>query len=185
MNKWSARLQAGERGLFAVAHRRSSNPFIDRWLHFITHAGGAAFTLSSSLLLAWLAQDSWRLSAWHAFAAVVLSHLPVFIIKRVFKRLRPYQALEQVYTVSKPLKDPSFPSGHTTAVFAWLTPFVLGCGAAWPLIWPLAALMGLSVAWSRIYLGLHYPSDVAIGSIIGVGSAIIVVQLNLPFPLRL
>ena len=181
--KWNAKLQAGERYLFAIAHRRNSNKLIDSWLHFITHAGGATFTLSSSLLIAWLAHGSWRLSAWHAFAAVVLSHLPVSIIKRAFKRLRPYQTLDQVYTVSKPLKDPSFPSGHTTAVFAWLTPFVLGSGAAWPLIWPAAALLGLSVAWSRIYLGLHYPSDVAIGSIIGVGTAVIVVQLALPFPI--
>jgi undecaprenyl-diphosphatase len=61
------------------------------------------------------------------------------------------------------LKDHSFPSGHTTAVFSVIVPFLLQTPSLAAVLIPL----GLSVGISRIYLGLHYPSDVIAGGILG------------------
>ncbi|GGG77026.1 phosphatase PAP2 family protein [Paenibacillus radicis (ex Gao et al. 2016)] len=154
-------------------HRRLHR-WLGKWLSTVTHMGGASFTVLSSLLFALLAPAPWNTTGWHCFTAVVISHFPVFIVKRKFKRLRPYQALEGMNTGRKPLVDSSFPSGHTTAIFAWLIPLVAASGPWFVIALPVAVIIGVSVGWSRMYLGLHYPSDVAVGALIGTLTAIAV-----------
>ncbi|RAP77110.1 phosphatase PAP2 family protein [Paenibacillus montanisoli] len=161
-----------EQRLLLWANRRSPHRVVNRmlsgWLGTVTHAGGATFTLLTSLLSGLLAAGAWSTAGWQGFAATIISHIPVAIMKRKFSRLRPYQALTCVHVCKKPLRDSSFPSGHTTAIFAWLLPWLLAADAALlPVMLPAALLLGGSVAWSRMYLGLHYPSDVAIGAAIG------------------
>lgn len=160
------------------ANRRNSGrkryEFIHGWFSTITHMGGATFTIITSLLYALLAPAPWSTTGWQCITAVAVSHIPVAIVKRKFKRLRPYQALSGVNTCPKPLRDSSFPSGHTTAIFAWLVPILLTSGLWLSVLIPLAALIGLSVAWSRMYLGLHYPSDVAAGAVLGTVTALAV-----------
>ncbi|MFF2481877.1 phosphatase PAP2 family protein [Paenibacillus sp. NPDC058071] len=163
-----------------VNRRRGHRKFhrwVGKWLSVVTHMGGATFTVLSSLLFALLAPAPWNMTGWHCFTAVVLSHLPVFIVKKKFKRLRPYQALEGVQIGRKPLVDSSFPSGHTTAIFAWLIPIVMASGSWFVVVLPIAIVIGVSVGWSRMYLGLHYPSDVAVGALIGTLTAVLV-ELN-------
>lgn len=143
----------------------------NRWFSTVTHMGGATFTLLASLLCALLAPQPWGTAGWQSLLAVVVSHIPVFIVKRKFKRLRPYQAIEGVHTVPKPLQDSSFPSGHTTAVFAWVIPLLLTGTIASIYVAPLCLVIAISVGWSRMHLGLHYPSDVAAGAIIGTATA--------------
>ncbi|XEC93687.1 phosphatase PAP2 family protein [Paenibacillus tarimensis] len=163
--------QSGEMRMLLWANRRPVNmalgTWLGRWLGTITHMGGATFTLTTALLIGILGQYPWSTAGWQSLAAVVISHLPVAIVKRKFKRLRPYQALENVNIGKRTLGDPSFPSGHTTAVFAWMIPLLMAEAALLPLLLPIALIIGISVAWSRMYLGLHYPSDVAAGAAIG------------------
>ncbi|CAM4341426.1 phosphatase PAP2 family protein [Paenibacillus tarimensis] len=169
-------LQTGEQRMLFWANRRSMNASVNtwlgRWLGTITHMGGATFTLVTALLLGLLAPSPWNTAGWQSLAAVAISHIPVFIVKRKFKRLRPYQKLEKVNIGRKPLVDPSFPSGHTTAVFAWMIPLLMAEASLMPLLLPLAFIIGTSVAWSRMYLGLHYPSDVAVGGLLGTATAL-------------
>ena len=171
---WANRRPSGGRAFMAL----------DRWLGTVTHMGGATFTLAAAILIALLAPAPWNTAGWQSLAAVALSHLPVAIVKRKLKRLRPYQALPDVNTCPKPLTDSSFPSGHTTAIFAWIVPLLL-TGNLWTIvIAPAAIIIAFSVAWSRMYLGLHYPSDVAAGAMIGTATAFAVnaLWLNLiPF----
>ncbi len=150
---------------------------LDRWLSGITHMGGATFTLATALLCGVLAKSGWSAAGWQSLIAVSVSHLPVALVKSKFKRLRPYQALPDVNTCHKPLVDSSFPSGHTTAIFAWLVPFLLASGTWLPALLPIALLVGVSVGWSRMYLGLHYPSDVAVGALLGTATAVAVQYL--------
>ena len=61
----------------------------------------------------------------------------------------------------------SFPSGHATVAFASATILAL---AVPRLRWPLFALAAL-IAFSRVYVGVHYPGDVLAGAVLGVGIA--------------
>ena len=172
MDRMIGWLQTSERLVLGWANRRPANRglnvWLSRWLGTVTHMGGATFTLASALLCALLAPAPWNTAGWQGAAAVAVSHVPVAIVKRRLRRLRPYQALPLINTCRKPLCDSSFPSGHTTAIFAWLTPWLLTADASQlPLLAPPALAIGLSVAWSRMYLGLHYPSDVAAGAALG------------------
>ncbi|MFS0723380.1 phosphatase PAP2 family protein [Paenibacillus sp. 1P07SE] len=169
-----------EQRMLLWANRRPINLLLNRllsgWLGSITHLGGATFTLTASLMIGLLASPPWSTAGWQALTAVALSHLPVALVKRKFKRLRPYQALSNVNTGKRTLLDPSFPSGHTTAVCAWLMPWLFVHPEMSLLLLTPVMIIGISVAWSRMYLGLHYPSDVAAGAALGSVTALLVVS---------
>ncbi|MFB9325225.1 phosphatase PAP2 family protein [Paenibacillus aurantiacus] len=181
MQTMVAWLRGREHALLAWANRRPINRMTERvlggWLGTITHMGGASFTLISALLVACLAPAPWGAAGAQSLAAVALSHLPVALVKRKFRRLRPYQKLPHLHCSAKPLQDPSFPSGHTTAITAWLAPWLMAYASLLPALLPAALLICLSVAWSRMYLGLHYPSDVMAGAVLGSSTAVLVSSL--------
>lgn len=90
------------------------------------------------------------------------------ILKPLTDRIRPFDRNPSVeLLVSRP-KDPSFPSGHTTAAFAVTT----GLYKNGNKLWVPSLGMALLTATSRMYLYLHYPSDVVAGGVLGtlVGS---------------
>ena len=66
----------------------------------------------------------------------------------------------------------SFPSGHTLHAFAFATLLSALHPALAPLLWGFAALVGLS----RVVLGLHFPSDVMAGALLGITTAGLVLQ---------
>lgn len=163
---WTKLLSA-ERRLFQWINGRLHNRYLNFWLFYLTHLGGATATIGISLLLWGLASQPLKLPALQALVALAVSHLPVAAAKRLYPRVRPYLALPGTNTFRNPLKDHSFPSGHTTAIFASVVPYI----AAFP---PLAFLLlpaAVIVGFSRIYLGLHYPTDVAAGAVIGTAVA--------------
>jgi undecaprenyl-diphosphatase len=170
---WMARaikwLQQHENQVFLWVNQRKQVTFIDLIMQRITHLGGATFTIAATLGLTLFAYNSWRILAIQALIALTVSHIPVAIFKKKYPRLRPYLVLPQTRTCKKPLVDHSFPSGHTTAIFASIVPFAMSM----PLLALFLLPIALIVAYSRIYLGLHYPSDCAVGAIIGTSSAIL------------
>ena len=86
-----------------------------------------------------------------------------FPLKQIFRRRRPFIAFVRARVLGPKPKDFSFPSGHTAAAFAGALLF----GAHLPMFAPLFYAIAVVVGFSRIYLGVHYPSDVFIGAIVG------------------
>lgn len=72
--------------------------------------------------------------------------------------------------------DPSFPSGHTSSAFATATSLSLAY-PKWYVIAPSYLWAG-SIGYSRMHLGVHYPSDVLAGALIGSGSAFLTYKIN-------
>jgi undecaprenyl-diphosphatase len=100
--------------------------------------------------------------------ADLIAQLVSYGLKQGIGRERPNVA----YAEPKPLvhapHDGSFPSGHATVSFACATVLSLYAPRAAPSFFILAA----AIAWSRVYVGVHYPLDVLGGAVLGVGIAI-------------
>ncbi|MGN1231369.1 MAG: phosphatase PAP2 family protein, partial [Anaerotignum sp.] len=85
------------------------------------------------------------------------------LLKPWVNRIRPYDLLQYDILIP-PVGDPSFPSGHTSASFA-AAAALYAMNKKWGIAaYAFAALMG----FSRLYLGVHFPTDVAVGAVIGV-----------------
>jgi membrane-associated phospholipid phosphatase len=105
--------------------------------------------------------------------AEALSYGTRLLLKVAIKRKRPYEVLDNVNIHHLNSADPySFPSGHTTGAFALATMLTLAYPK--PAVYIPAFLWAGAVAYGRIYFGLHYPSDVLGGIMIGSGSAVLV-----------
>jgi len=100
-------------------------------------------------------------------ATVVNSGITV-ALKYTINRERPFGTYPDIKQKSR-AGSPSFPSGHTSSAFALATSLSLSY-PKWYIIVPSFTWAG-TVGYSRMYLGVHYPSDVLAGAIIGAGSA--------------
>lgn len=85
------------------------------------------------------------------------------LLKPLVARIRPYELVDVSLLVAK-LSDYSFPSGHTTVMFATATVLSYYCQSWQGLFYTIAILVG----FSRLYLYVHFPSDVLVGAILGV-----------------
>ncbi len=100
--------------------------------------------------------------------SLVLSSAITFGLKYSIKRERPFITYNDIQNVVSE-ESPSFPSGHTTMAFSTATSISL-MYPKWYVIAP-AFIWASSVGYSRMHLGVHYPSDVVVGSMVGIGSA--------------
>ncbi len=107
-------------------------------------------------------------TGWENFGSFVIGYAFTYSLKRVVDRDRPatkYSFVDAYKNVSKH----SFPSGHTSIAFSTATSLSINF-KKWYVVVP-AYLWAGAMGYSRIHLGVHYPSDVLAGAIIGSGSA--------------
>ncbi len=157
-------IQSGDVVTFFWVNRTWRSGLFDAVMPLLTKLGGAVFTIGFCLALLVSRSQFWRKTGVYLAVSLLASHLVVAACKRLLGRNRPYQVLENVFTGNKLLTDASFPSGHTTAAFCTATVLSFMLPGLAPAFVSIAFLVGSS----RVYLGLHYPSDVLIGAVIGV-----------------
>lgn len=107
--------------------------------------------------------------------AAAISSCVTTALKYSVKRDRPFVTYPDI-TKKSTGGSPSFPSGHTSNSFAVATSVSLAY-PEWYIIVPTFAWAG-TVAYSRMELGVHYPSDIIAGAFIGIGSAYLTHKIN-------
>ena len=142
---------------------------------WISHTGNGYYYPLLPLLIYFAAPEKALPFFFAALVAYGLE-LPLYkLLKSLIKRDRPCESLENVHKRITPSDRFSFPSGHTAAAFV----IVVLVGHFFPWLSLPAILWASLVGFSRIYLGVHYPTDILAGMTVGVlcglsGLAIIV-----------
>jgi undecaprenyl-diphosphatase len=114
----------------------------------------------------------WKLACGSGFAAAALAYATAFVIHHLWARPRPYMT----HHISHPWSsttDASFPSDHTTVSFA----IAFAVVAFDPIAGAIFLVVAAIIAVGRLFIGAHYPGDVAAGLVIGAIAAAVVVRL--------
>lgn len=161
-----AALSAWEANILLWVQNALRTPLLDPVVLFFTRLGnaGVLFILLTVLLLVF--PKTRKVGLATALALLCSLLFTNLILKNLFQRVRPWDAFDFLVNMVVE-RDTSFPSGHTSAAFA----FALAVVRAGPSTWRktkiavvvLAFLMGLS----RLYVGAHYSTDVLAGALVG------------------
>ncbi|HVU54410.1 MAG TPA: phosphatase PAP2 family protein [Puia sp.] len=164
-------LTEGKAGTF-----RYLNPYhytlLDVFFIRFTWLGDGLFAVAVIVLL--LVLRRWG-QACQILAAFLLSALFAQILKNIFSMPRPREFFlpgEYLYFIPDVTLNghASFPSGHSTSIFALATMLaIFEKNKRWNVLY---LLVGVAVGYSRIYLGQHFLTDVLMGSFLGVMTAI-------------
>ena len=153
-----------DEGLMTVIQGERS-PIFDRFMVVVTRAGDFHTQLWAAVLLSLLLIGMKQVRA-AVFAILTLlgTAMANGALKETFGRIRPEVLLE-------PLDTFSFPSGHSSAAFAFFLTLGVLAGRGQPprlrLAWVLlAGLPATAIALSRVYLGVHWPTDVIAGAVL-------------------
>ena len=100
--------------------------------------------------------------------AFLIERFIYFVVKNSLKRNRPEAALKNFRSIITPSDQFSFPSGHTSAAFMMATLLSFHFPSLLIPLYCWATLVGCS----RVVLGVHFPTDILVGSILGIGTAL-------------
>ncbi len=147
------------------------NPVCDPIFKSITHLGdsGIFWILLTILLLCF--KRTRRAGVYSLCALLGALLVNNIILKNLVNRTRPYEVVEGLRCIVGYAHDASFPSGHTGASFASAVAIRRQIPKKFAVFF--LVLAGL-IAFSRLYVGIHYPTDVLGGLITGVGIGVLV-----------
>ena len=124
----------------------------------------------------------WKLASASALVAAAVALAVNQVISHLWARPRPFtDHPDLTHVLTARTTDPSFPSDHAAAAFAIAFAVLALSRRAGALFLVAATAIGLS----RIALGMHYPSDVLAGALVGFGAATLVTTLGSPWIARL
>ena len=153
-----------------------SHPVLDEVMIFISSLGnkGMVWIAIGLLFLLWgVKHKKWVYRGFLVLLSLAANFLACnVVLKPLIDRTRPYYVLDYTPLIP-PVGDPSFPSGHTSASFAAATAIYF-INKKWGMAaYVFAAVMG----FSRLYLGVHFPTDVLAGALVGTAAAMAVIKI--------
>ena len=136
---------------------------------FVSRLGNGGFVWILLALILIIVPKTRRVGMIVALSIIIEAVACNLILKPLVARTRPYDINTAIQLLIAEQADYSFPSGHTGAAFAAAAGVLFAGGSR--KIWIPAGILAILMAFSRLYLYVHYPSDVIAGIIIGIASA--------------
>lgn len=150
------------------------SPLMDKIMTTITAFGnmGIFWIL---LIIIFLTTKEYKKMAKYMIICLLVNIIIVnLIIKPAVGRQRPFEIVEGIKLLILKPQDPSFPSGHSAISFCMLTTILFFSKSKTINI--MASLLAILISFSRLYLYVHFPSDIFCGIIIGVLSSLITLK---------
>ena len=134
------------------------------WLVALFFTGGWIWVIGTLIAYLLRVPSSWQAVKRLLPSVVIATWIIEYPIKAFFRRRRPFVRIVQALVIGKKPGSWSFPSGHTGSSFAsaWIL------SSIWPSRAPAFFGIAATVGFSRVYVGAHYPGDVASGAFFGV-----------------
>ena len=153
-----------------------SHPVLDEIMIFVSSLGNKGMVwiaIGILFLLFGVKNKKWRTGGLLVLLSLAANFLACnVVLKPLVDRIRPYYVLGYD-PIIPPVGDPSFPSGHTSASFAAATA-IYAINRKWGIA---AYIFAVVMGFSRLYLGVHFPTDVLAGALVGTAAAMIVIRL--------
>jgi membrane-associated phospholipid phosphatase len=168
--------QFDDRVLISLAARRT--PEQTHFMRFMsnTYRYGEVGVPAGLLIGGIISNDyQMRQNALYMASSTAITFGLTLLVKQIIKRPRPFVRNLKIISVYQP-GEYSFPSGHSSTTFSTAMA-VSNAYPKWYVIAPSFLWAG-TVSYSRMYLGVHYPTDVAAGAILGTGTALLLAPLK-------
>lgn len=137
---------------------------------FITSLGNAGMIWIAITIVLLMFKKTRKLGGICALSLIASLVINNFVLKNLVARVRPYDKISQLNLIIEKQKDWSFPSGHTGSSFACAWAIFRNSPKKYGVP---AIILATLIALSRLYVGVHFPSDVLAGVVTGVLSSYI------------
>jgi undecaprenyl-diphosphatase len=149
--------------IFRAIYFFRRNSFLPVFFRVISFIGDGYFYFIFLVYL-YLNHRGTFLSALYVFLIAFAIELPIYhLMKHSIRRVRPFNAHEDISNMVLPIDEYSFPSGHTSAAFM----MALIISSFVPVLTVYVYVFAVLIGFARIYIGVHYPSDILGGAVFG------------------
>lgn len=154
-------------------HNHMHYPILDNVMVAITYLGEFGLLWIVIALLLCIFKKYRRYGVTMLCALIITAMVANLVMKPLIERPRPFLDLPDLKLLIPPPKGFSFPSGHSSSSFV-CAGILFGMNKKWG---GLALFTAALIAFSRVYLGVHYPSDVLVGMILGLIIAVLSLKI--------
>lgn len=172
--KWLQPIQQFDLALFNWCMARRRRELLTALGRAISKTADGWFYLAFAVIYAAISWPEHVHFLKYYLMAFIGERLVYFVLKNSCRRNRPADAIADFDSFIVPSDKFSFPSGHTSGAFL----FAVLVASQIPMLFPFLLVWGVLVAMSRVFLGVHFPTDTLVGALLGSTVAFVALSLG-------